>query len=217
MRKQFGHPKLTAKTYHRGLSELTRRDSDLAEAVSRWGNPPFWTHTAGFAGIVFAILSQQVSLESARATFTKLENAIGSIHPEKLLSLDDNTLRAAGFSRQKTSYIRGVSHEIMAGELDLEELESMDNDQARRRLMQVKGIGAWTADTYLLFALRRSDAWPSGDLALAKAIQELRGLITIPSFEEVDRIADHWRPWRAVAARILWYHYLNQRGRTSLS
>jgi DNA-3-methyladenine glycosylase II len=215
MRKLFSHPKLTGNTYYRGLSELTRRDSDLAEAVARWGKPPFWTHTAGFAGIVLTILSQQVSLESAQATFAKLENAIGSIDPEKFLSLDDHTLRAVGFSRQKTSYIRGLAHEIIAGELDLEDLESMDNDQARRRLMQVRGIGAWTADTYLLFALRRSDAWPSGDLALAKAIQELRGLITIPSPEEVDRIADHWRPWRAVAARILWHHYLNQRNRTS--
>ena len=91
----------------------------------------------------------------------------------------------------------------------------MDNDQARERLMEVKGIGAWTADTYLLFAMRRSDAWPSGDLALAKAIQELRGLSTTPAYEEVDRIADRWRPLRAVAARILWHHYLNQRSRTS--
>lgn len=209
------HPTLTDKIYYRGLSELTMRDSDLAEAVSRWGNPPFWTHTPGFSGIVLAVLSQQVSLESAKATFIKLENVISSINPEKFLSLDDNTLREIGFSCQKASYIRGVAHEIMVGEFDLEDLESMDDDQARRRLMDVRGIGAWTADTYLLFALRRSDAWPSGDLALAKAIQELRGLITIPSSEEVDRIADHWRPWRAVAARILWHHYLNERGRTS--
>jgi DNA-3-methyladenine glycosylase II len=214
MSKPLVHPTLTENTYYRGLSELTTRDSDLAQAVSRWGNPPFWTHTPGLPGIVFAILSQQVSLESAQAAFAKLENVIGSINPEKFLSLDDNTLRAIGFSRQKASYVRGVAHEIMVGELDLEDLKSMDNDQARRRLMQARGIGAWTADTYLLFALRRSDAWPSGDLALAKAIQELRGLITIPSSEAADRIAEHWRPWRAVAARILWHHYLNERGRT---
>jgi DNA-3-methyladenine glycosylase II len=215
MRNPFRHSTLTDKTYGRGLSELTIRDSDLAQAVSRWGNPPLWTHIPGFPGIVFAILSQQVSLESAQATYTKLENVIGSINPEKFQSLDDNTLRAIGFSRQKASYVRGVAHEIMVGEFDLEDLKSMDNDQARKILMQTRGIGAWTADTYLLFALRRSDAWPSGDLALAKAIQELRGLITMPGPEAVDRIAEHWRPWRAVAARILWHHYLNERGRTS--
>ena len=204
---------LTNKTYHQGISELLLQDPDLAEAVSRWGNPPFWTHPPGFPGIVLAILSQQVSLESAQATFTKLENKIGSINPEEFLSLDDNELRAIGFSRQKASYVRGLAHDIAVGEFDLDDLESMDNDPARNRLVEVRGIGAWTADTYLLFALRRSDAWPSGDLALEKAIQELRGLATIPSSEEADRIAEQWRPWRAVAARILWHHYLCERGR----
>jgi DNA-3-methyladenine glycosylase II len=206
-------PTLTDKTYQRCISDITKNESDLAEVVSRWGNPPFWVHAPGFPGIVIAILSQQVSLESAQATFTKLENAIGSINPEKFLSLDDRTLRKIGFSHQKASYIRGVASKIMVGDFDLEDLEAMDNNQARKRLMEVRGIGAWTADAYLLFSLRRSDAWPSGDIALAKAIQELRRLVTIPSYEEVDRIADHWRPWRAVAARILWHHYLSERGR----
>jgi DNA-3-methyladenine glycosylase II len=163
--------------------------------------------------MVSAILAQQVSLESAQATFTKLEAAIGSVDPEQFLSLDDDALRAIGFSRQKASYVRALARGIMAGTIDLEALETVDNDAARRSLVQVKGIGPWTADTYLLFALCRADAWPSGDLALAKAIQELRGLTTTPAPEEVDGIADHWRPWRAVAARILWHHYLCERGR----
>jgi DNA-3-methyladenine glycosylase II len=213
MSKPLRHATLTEKTYHLAISELTKQDPDLAQAVSKWGNPPFWTHTPGFAGIVLAILSQQVSLESAEAAFTKLENTIDSINPEEFLSLDDNSLRAIGFSRQKASYVRGLAHDIAVGEFDFDDLESMDNDQARKRLIEVRGIGAWTADTYLLFALRRSDAWPSGDLALEKAIQELRGLATIPSPEEADRIAEQWRPWRAVAARILWHHYLCERGR----
>jgi DNA-3-methyladenine glycosylase II len=181
----------------------------------RWGKPPFWTHAPGFPGIVIAILSQQVSLESAQVTFVKLENAIGAVHPEKFLSLDAQKLRAIGFSRQKAAYFRGVAHQMMAGEFDLKDLESTDNEQARQKLTEVKGIGAWTADTYLLFAMRRSDAWPSGDLALAKAIQELRGLVATPGYEKADRIADQWRPLRAVTARILWHHYLNQGGRTS--
>jgi len=191
------------------------RESDLAEAVSRWGNPPFWVHAPRFPGMVIAILSQQVSLESAKATYIKLENIIDSINPENFLSIDDNTLREIGFSRQKASYIRGVAQKIMLGKFDLKDLGSMDNNQAQKRLMEEKGIGPWTADTYLLFSLRRSDAWPSGDLALAKAIRELRGLASIPSYDEVDKIADRWKPWRAVAARILWHHYLNERGRAS--
>ena len=188
-------------------------DPDLAHVVSTFGNPPFWTHPPRFPGVVIAILAQQVSLESAQAAFTKLENAIGPVNPEGFLSLDADALRTIGFSRQKASYVRGVAQEIVAGEIDLQDLESLDDDGARNRLMEVRGIGAWTASTYLLFALRRPDAWPSGDLALAKAIQETKRLATTPSSEEVDAIADHWRPWRAVAARILWHQYLSQRGR----
>jgi DNA-3-methyladenine glycosylase II len=160
-----------------------------------------------------AILAQQVSLESAKATFAKLEDKAGSVTPEEFLQLNGDTLRAIGFSRQKASYVRGVAHEIRCGELDLEALEHGNDDEARKSLRRFRGIGEWTAETYLLFSLRRSDAWPSGDLALAKAIQEVRWLAAIPGSKEVDAIADHWRPWRAVAARLLWHHYLCERGR----
>lgn len=213
MDERSNHTILTEKTYSLGISELITRDSDLAEAVMRWGNPPFWTHPFGFQGLVLDILSQQVSLESAQAAFTKLGMRIDPINPDKFLSLNEHALREIGFSHQKASYVRGVASEIRAGDLNLDDLESMKDDQARNRLIKIRGIGTWTADTYLLFALRRSDAWPSGDIALAKAIQELRGLISTPDWDEVDRIAESWKPWRAVAARILWHHYLNERGR----
>jgi DNA-3-methyladenine glycosylase II len=212
---QKSDPKLTERLYSLGISELAARDSDLAAVISKWGNPPFWTHSPGFSGIVLAILSQQVSLESAQAAFTKLEKSIGSINPERFLSLDNDQLRTIGFSRQKSSYVRGIANNIMEGAIDLDDIQSMDNEQARKSLMELRGVGPWTADTYLLFALRRADAWPSGDLALEKAVQEVRGLPTIPSTAEADRIADLWRPWRAVAARILWHHYLKERGRDS--
>ena len=180
---------MTDETYLRAVSVLCMKESGFASVVSKWGNPPFWTHSSGFPGIVIAILAQQVSLESAKAAFTKLENVSGAFNPDAFLSLDDDTLRAIGFSRQKASYVRGVARGIMAGEIDLEALESMGNADARKSLMELRGIGAWTADTYLLFSLRRADVWPSGDLALAKAIQELRGLATTPGSEEVDGIA----------------------------
>lgn len=215
MSKPSNHAILTDESYRRGISELAVQDSVIEEVLSRWGHPPLWSHAPGFPGIVIAILAQQVSLESARAAFTKLENAIGSVNPEDFLSLDDDALRAIGFSRQKASYVRGLAHGIMVGKIDLEALEPMNNDDARKRLMEIRGIGSWTADTYLLFSLRRQDIWPSGDLALAKTIQELKGLATTPGEKEVDRIADRWRPWRAVAARILWHHYLCKRCRTA--
>ncbi len=204
---------LTQSTYEDGIAELATRDKDLAAVVLKWGKPPFWTHAPGFPGIVLAILSQQVSLESAQAAFTKLEAEIGPIVADKFLSLDDTKLRKIGFSRQKASYVRGVAQAIIERELDFGVLETLDDDQVRQKLMAIKGIGRWTADTYLLFALRRADAWPSGDLALAKSIQEVKGLASMPGFGEVDKIALGWRPWRAVAARILWHSYLSERGR----
>ena len=206
---------LTQETFQRGITKLSVQDSDLADIISKWGNPPFWTHAPGFPGIVMAILAQQVSLESAQATFTKLEKATGTVNPESFLSLEDKTLRAIGFSRQKTSYVQALARGIVGGNINLEALRVMKNSAVRKSLMKVRGIGAWTADTYLLFSLRRPDAWPSGDLALAKAIQELKRWPTTPGYDEVDRIANRWRPWRAVAARILWHHYLSERGRAT--
>jgi DNA-3-methyladenine glycosylase II len=204
---------LTQSTYEDGITELSTRDKDLAAVILRWGKPPFWTHALGFPGIVLAILSQQVSLESAQAAFTKLEVKIGPIVADAFLSLEDTKLREIGFSRQKASYVRGVAQATIVGKLDFGVLETLDDDQVRQKLMGIKGIGRWTADTYLLFALRRPDAWPSGDLALAKSVQEVKGMASLPGFDEVDRIAHDWRPWRAVAARILWHSYLSERGR----
>jgi DNA-3-methyladenine glycosylase II len=206
---------LTAESYRMAISELGSRDSDLGRVLATWGDPPLWTHEAGFPGIVISILAQQVSLESAEATFAKLERAATSVTPEHFLSLDDKSLKAVGFSRQKASYVRGIARSILGADVDLQALESMDNDEARTTLIGLRGIGLWTAESYLLFALRRPDAWPSGDLALIKAIQELKDLPATPSSEEADAIAGHWKPWRAVAARILWYHYLCSRGRTA--
>jgi DNA-3-methyladenine glycosylase II len=209
-----GQTSLDKKTFQRALSELAARDARLAEILARWGEPPLWTHPAGFPGLVLAILSQQVSLESARAAYGRLEESIQSITPERFLSLNDTELLGVGFSRQKASYVRGIAQEIIRRELDLETLEAMDDDPARRRLLALRGVGPWTADVYLLFALRRPDAWPSGDLALEIAVQDMLGLSVKPSTEEVDTLAQGWKPWRAVVARILWHAYLSQRGRS---
>ena len=204
---------LTSETYSRAVSVLCMQESSFASVVSKWGNPPFWTHSPGFPGIVIDYFGATGFPGIGTGSVHQAGKCYRFIHPESFLSLDDDTLRAIGFSRQKASYVRGVARGIMAGEIDLEALESMDNDDARKYLMELRGIGAWTADTYLLFSLRRADVWPSGDLALSKAIQGLRFLAQTPGSEEVDGIARHWRPWRAVAARILWHHYLCERGR----
>ena len=206
---------LNLETYRQAIAELASRDPDLALVLSEWGEPPFWTQEAGFVGLVISILAQQVSLESAQAAFSKLEQAIGTVTPDLFLTLDDSALKQVGFSRQKASYVRGIASAILTGEVDLRALAATDNDLARQKLMELKGVGPWTADAYLLFSLCRADAWPTGDLALIKAIQDVRGLPAPLEAEEADAIADQWRPWRGVAARMLWFHYLSARGRLS--
>ncbi len=204
---------LTPETYAGAVERLVAADSVLAGVLDRWGPPPFWRHPEGFAGLVHGILAQQVSLESAVAAFGRLEGALGRVEPEGFLTLDDARLRAIGFSRQKAGYARGLAAAIAAGALDLDRLAVAPDDEVRRTLVALRGIGRWTADVYLLFALRRPDAWPSGDLALAKAVRELWGLPALPGWDELDAWAERWRPQRAVAARFLWHDYLSRRGR----
>ncbi len=204
---------LTPESYLGAVERLSEADPVLAGVVARWGPPPFWRHPEGFAGLVHGILAQQVSLESAVAAYGRLEGALGRVEPEAFLTLDDARLRAIGFSRQKASYARGLATAIATGALDLARLEAAPDDEVRSALVALRGIGRWTADVYLLFALRRPDAWPSGDLALAKAVQELWGLPARPGWDKLDAWAERWRPLRAVAARFLWHDYLSRRGR----
>jgi DNA-3-methyladenine glycosylase II len=199
---------LTVQTLSRGLRYLADRDPDLAQILGSLGPPPMWAREPGFPTLVHIILEQQVSLASARAAYDRLLAAASPLTPKRFLQLDDNQLRAIGFSRQKTAYGRHLSQAILDGQLDLGALDTMDDVEARLALTQIKGIGPWSADIYLLMALRRPDAWPSGDLALAAAVQSIKRLPSRPTPDELDAHGKNWRPWRAVAARLLWHHYL---------
>jgi DNA-3-methyladenine glycosylase II len=161
---------------------------------------------------VHIILEQQVSLASARAAFRKLQSVLRPFTPRSFLTLGDAELKRVGFSRQKAAYCRGLASAIRDGRLDLGGLSRADDESARRALLAVRGIGPWTADIYLLMVLLRPDIWPSGDMALAVAYQERYGVKQRPTSEELGRIAERWRPWRAVAARLLWHDYLAARG-----
>jgi DNA-3-methyladenine glycosylase II len=201
--------RLTEETYARGLQVLTGRDPDLAGILDRLGAPPTWFREPGFPTLLHIILEQQVSLASARAAFTRLGEAVSPLTPKRFLDLDHTTLKAIGFSRQKAAYSRHLAQSILTGRLDLDALEEVDDEIARSALFQVKGIGPWTADIYLLMALRRPDIWPSGDLALAKTVQNVKRLEYRPTPEQMNEIAQKWQPWRGIAARILWHDYLN--------
>ena len=193
-----------------GLSRLLQIDSDLRRVHREFGSPPLWPREPGFATLVHIILEQQVSLASARAAFDRLRTAIGPITPTSFLTLSDAALLKVGFSRQKTSYCRYLANALIQKDIDLESLaNNPDDSSVRSELMKLKGIGAWTADIYLLMALRRPDIWPVGDLALAVALREVKRLERRPGPDEMEQIAAAWCPHRAVAARLLWHHYLS--------
>jgi DNA-3-methyladenine glycosylase II len=195
------------------LRYLAARDRDLARILAEFGTPPEWFRAPDFPTLIHTILEQQVSLASAEAAFRRLLALAAPLAPARFLELDDDELRSAGFSRQKTVYGRHLARSILDGELDLEALSELDDAAVKAELLKVKGIGAWTADIYLLRALRRPDAWPAGDLALMIAVQELKRLVSRPSPSELEVIAEPWRPHRAVAARLLWHYYLQRQAK----
>jgi len=200
---------LTADTLAEGVAELSRRDPHLAAVVALHGAPPLWDRPPGFGTLVQIILEQQISLSAGRAAYQRLERLAGAVTPRRVATLSESELRGAGLTRQKSAYIRELAQAIVAGEFDPDALMALDDEEARAALIRLRGVGSWTADIYLLMALGRADIWPSGDLALVAAIREVKRLRSLPSSDRIGRITGAWRPWRAVAARVLWHHYLS--------
>src|SRR5262245_65610542 len=204
---------LDTRTLAGAVADLARRDPDLARLLTLDGTPPLWARPAGFTTLVRIILEQQVSLASARAIFVRLRARAGRVTPASVLALGERGLRASGLTRQKAAYIFRLAREIESGSLDLRALEGMPDDSARAVLLRLKGIGVWTADIYLLIAMRRPDIWPVGDIALQRTVRQVKRLRAAPSPERWAKIAEAWRPYRSVAARMLWHHYLSERDR----
>ena len=206
------HEILNEELFARGVLLLMRRDEHLAEVVKTYGRPPLWVREPGFPTLVYIILEQQVSLASAKAAFDRLTAAVKPLTPNGFLKLNDAELLRIGFSRQKTLYTRLLAESLARRHFDLRYLHELPDDSAHKMLVTFKGIGRWTADIYLLSALRRPDIWPTGDLALATAVQEVKRLRKRPSPEKLEALSTPWRPWRAVAARLFWHAYLCKRG-----
>ena len=200
---------LTAETLAKGVAELRERDPHLAAVVERFGPPPLWDRPQGFQTLVQIILEQQISLSAGRAAYERLMRLAGEVTPERIAGLSLEQLRSAGQTRQKSVYIHELAQAIVEGRFDADRLAEMDDDEARAALVTLKGIGPWTADIYLLMALGRADVWPGGDLALVASIREVKRMRTTPDPRRIDRLTRSWRPWRAVAARLLWHHYLS--------
>jgi DNA-3-methyladenine glycosylase II len=213
---QFSQIILNENVFAQGVRLLADCDAHLAEVVQKYGPPPLWVRDPGFPTLVYIILEQQVSLASAKAAFDRRNAAVRPLTPGRFLKLTDADLLRIGFSRQKTLYTRLLAESLSRRYFDLRELHNLQDDAARKMLVACKGIGKWTADIYLLSALRRPDIWPTGDLALATAVQKVKRLRQRPSPERLETMSAPWRPWRAVAARLFWHHYLRKRGqRTS--
>lgn len=196
------------------IAAVCRLDPALASVVQAIGAPPRWSRPEGFATLVLQILEQQLSLAAARAHFDRLAALLGGdITPSGVLQLDDDTLLAAGVSRQKRRYVRALATAVTTGDLDLDGLRRRPDHEVTRALTAVPGIGAWTAACYLLFALNRPDVFPIGDVALERAAGTVLGLDPPPRGAALDDLATRWRPHRSAAARLLWHRYLTDRGR----
>ena len=156
-------------------------------------------------------MEQQVSLASALSAFNRLQEKVGKITPENVLKLSDEEMKLCYFSRQKTVYARELSKAVLDGDLNLKTLEKLSDAEVKHELKKIKGIGDWTADIYLLMALLRADVMPKGDLALHIAWKKFKRLEHAPKSEEFQIIAERWKPFRAVAARLLWHFYLSSK------
>ena len=193
----------------RAVRRLAANDADLASVVAAHGPPPLWARPPGFATLLYIILEQQVSLASARAAYANLGGHLGRITPRSFLTVEDATLKRIGFSRQKARYGRLLAEAVATRRLRLADVHRAEDEEARSMLLELKGIGPWTADVYLLMALRRPDVWPRGDIALEQALREIKRLPQRPDPAMFEKLGRPWRPYRAAAARILWHHYLS--------
>ncbi len=193
--------------------ELANTDPDLATLLSTHGPPPLWHKGPGFETLVDIVLGQQVSLASARAALERVRTAGGAVTPEAVAALGGDGLRAAGQTRQKARYLVGLAEAVLAGSLDLPRIAGLPDVAAIDALVVHIGVGRWTADIYLVMGLGRPDVWPSTDLALIIATRQVCGLDPAAAATEVGALAETWRPFRSVAARMLWQDYLLRRGR----
>lgn len=175
--------------------------------AQQYGVPALRLRRPGFATLVQIILEQQVSVASGQAVYRKLKAVSDGVRASSIAALSDARLRSAGLSKQKARYCQNLARVVATGELRLNTLNRLDDDNCRALLMEQPGIGRWTADIYLLVAMGRPDVWPAGDLALQIAQAEILGLDARPGKDESDALAEQWQPWRSVAARLHWLAY----------
>lgn len=209
----FPHPPPAARA---ALDRLMVLDPDLAAIVVRAGALPWRSRPAGFPGLLQAIVGQQISNQAAAAIWGRLRVLPGALEPAGLAALSDEALRGAGLSRPKVAHARSLAAAFLDGTLEQGHLAGLDDEAAIAMIATVRGMGRWSAEVYLLFALGRHDVFPAADLALAAAAADLKGLTVRPTTVELRALAEPWRPARALAARLLWHHWRHVTGRPAM-
>lgn len=192
------------------LEALTALDPIFAECLRVGGSAVRdFSRPGGFPGLLRMVLEQQLSTKVAAVLWGKLETRLGGlVTPDAILALDDETLRACGFSRQKIGYARGLAEAVASGRLDFDTVHALPDEEAIAALVALKGIGRWTAEVYLMAAQDRPDIWPIGDLAIQLGVQRLKGWADKPTAAQLLAVAEPWRPYRTLAARLVWHHYV---------
>lgn len=196
----------------RACAELIQLEPRFGELQARNGTPRLRTRPAGLEGLAWIVTGQLISAQAARAIWRRVHDVLHPFDAERLADLPVDEVAAAGLTKAKASCIIGVAQAVSEGSFSFDELAPLNDDAASARLMQLKGIGRWSADIYLMTCLGRSDAWPAGDLAVRAGLQSFLELDALPPVSHMDELARVWRPWRAVAARYLWDHYMAERG-----
>lgn len=205
-------PRFTKENFTSLCDELAVIDLSFKEIISLYGYPPCWSRDPSFQTLIHIILEQQVSLASAKAAFDKLQSYIGDITPEHILRLSDEEMKACYFSRQKTAYARCLSSSILSGKLVIEKLVLEDDATIRNTLKTIKGIGDWTVDVFLMMCMHSTDIFPIGDIALVNSLKHVKQLAIHTPKEKLVQVADSWKPYRTVAAYLLWHAYICRKG-----
>ncbi len=200
-----------ADNFHSYCNQLSKRDSHFRRIIKEHGYPPMWTRKQGFETLILTILEQQVSLAAAFAAYKKLKSKIGTVTPVKILAMTNEELRECYFTRQKQGYAKNLAEAFVNKSIPWKQFPEMTDDEVRRHLTAIKGIGNWTADVYLMHALQRTDLFPLGDIALVNSLKETKSLPVHTSKDELLALAEPWRPYRTIAAMILWHAYIKRR------
>jgi DNA-3-methyladenine glycosylase II len=195
----------------RDINALKKKDTIFESIANKYGDPPNWNREPGFVTLSRIILEQQISLASANAHYNRLREYVKRFTPRNILRLSDGEMRNCQISRQKAGYLRALSEAVVEKRIILEDLKNQDIESTREQLMNIKGIGAWTSDIYLMFCLQEKDIFPYGDIAVLNAVREL-----IPGTEngKIKMLSEKWKPYRSLAAYYFWQYYLRKRNRS---